>query len=305
MLACSEAGPPVAPAAAAVRTATLSAANPSTATVAAPAPTPETELRFAAVTIRRALEADLAREVGAADAGALAQVVKRVLVWWLDPRRDLRKGDRIDVVWSPVPDAEPVAHAIWLNSEKIGAKVAVHLEPDAPVGFARWVDPSRGEEVALRLRHSPVQDYEQITSLVNDGRSHRGVDFKAPEGTPILAPYGGKVLRRNWKTRANGYCLEIEYDGGKHKAYFLHLSKIEPSVRPGTRVKAGQKIAEVGNTGRSFAPHLHYQLESARGLADPFRVHPSWRAEISAEALERAKLRLHQLSQMRTSGAMQ
>lgn len=299
-----EPGPPVEPEPATTATTSTTATALAAGSAQEAAPPPGPERRFTAVTITRALEADLAREIGSADAAALAQVVKRVLVWWLDPRRDLRKGDRLDVVWTPMQDEEPVAHAVWLHSDKAGDRVAVRLRPgDGPDPFPRWVDPVAGTEVALRLEGGPIERYEQITSLVNDGRHHRGVDFKAPEGTPVLAPFSGRVTRVNWHTRANGRCVEIAFDGGRYTGLFLHLSRV--SVRRGARVRAGQPIGEVGNTGRSFAPHLHYQLESKRGVVDPFRVHDTRRARIPEAALARARAFLHELAVFRTAGSTQ
>lgn len=265
----------------------------------APTPAGGPELRFTRAVITRAIEADLAEVVGAEEAAALAQVAKRVLVWWIDPRRDLRKGDQLDLVWSPREDEEPVVWAVWFESEKLGEeRVAVlHHADGAP--FPRWVD-ADGREVPLRLRGSPVATYEQITSLVNDGRGHQGVDFKAPEGTPVVAPFAGKITRVNWSTRSNGRCIELRDPKTGRDAYFLHLSRIADGIRPGARVKRGQRLGAVGNTGHSFAPHLHYQLEKNDRVLDPFRVHDTWRADLPAEERRAARARLQQLQSLRT-----
>lgn len=258
-----------------------------------------TALRVAQVEIRRGLEADLAKSVGATTAPSLAQVAKRVLVWWVNPRRDLRPGDRLDLVWTPQKKAEPKVHAVWFESGKLRAKRSAVLYRRESSAFPRWVDPETGWEVPLRLKHSPVEEYEQITSLVNDGRGHRGVDFKAPIGTPVRAPFAGRVSKVNWYTRTNGRCVKLKDLRSGRDALFLHLSRVDRKVRPGRDIRRGQIIGWVGNTGRSFAPHLHYQLEKNGRTLDPFRVHSTWRAQLSKVDLGRAKRLFNRLSALR------
>lgn len=255
------------------------------------------EMVFSRAVITRALEADLADAVGADTAGALAQVVKRVLVWWINPRRDLRKGDRLDLVWSPRDDEEPVVWAVWFRGEKLGEERAAVLHQPEGAAFPRWVD-AQGVEVPKRLRDAPIQSYEQITSLVNDGRGHRGVDFKAPEGTPVLAPFDAEVVGVNWSTRRNGRCVKLR-DARGREAIFLHLSRVASGVRVGARIAKGERVGAVGNTGRSFAPHLHYQLEKGGRVLDPFRVHETWRARLDGEERRAAQARLLLLESLR------
>lgn len=257
------------------------------------------DFQFHSVVIQRSLAADLA--VAGPEHQALAQVVKRALVWWLDPRRDLRRGDRLDVMWKSRPGLEPVVEAVWLDSQKLGGERVAVLHRSRGASWSKWVDPIRGEEVGLRLVASPVESYEQITSLVNDGRGHRGVDFKAPVGTPVIAPFSGEVVRVNWGTRSNGRCVKIVDRRTNLEALFLHLSKVDPAMKVGRRVRKGDRIGNVGNTGRSFAPHLHYQLERGGRVRDPFRVQKSRRVQLSSAERRRAKARLRQLDALRTS----
>ncbi|MEO1335157.1 MAG: M23 family metallopeptidase, partial [Myxococcota bacterium] len=158
-----------------------------------------------------------------------------------------------------------------------------------------------GYEIEKRLRRSPVRDYEQITSLLGDGRRHKGVDFKAPIGTPIYAPFSGVVRRRNWSTRRNGRCLELLDPRTGRRARFLHLNYIYRRIRPGVRVKAGQKIATLGNTGRSYAPHLHYELQRANGrILNPLRVHRTYRKRLKPGQAKDMRQILARFAQMRT-----
>lgn len=234
-------------------------------------------------TVRHSLEATLVDALGPYHGPALAQVAKRLVVWFMDPRRDLRAGDALRVVYSmsPEPD-EPIVHALSLQSQKYERSFAVLRYQTEGAPWPRYYD-AEGRELERRLVDSPIESYEQVTSLLGDGRRHKGVDFKAPVGTPIKAPFAGKVTRRNWSTRSNGQCVELIAKDSGMKAFFLHLSRID--VRPGQVVEKGELLGRSGNTGHSTAPHLHYQLHRRDGrVVDPFRVHETRRLSLPARA---------------------
>jgi hypothetical protein len=91
------------------------------------------------------------------------------------------------------------------------------------------------------------------------GRVHQGQDIAAPEGTPIVAPRNGSVTWRRYQAAGAGYYLVIQGDDGR--AYvFMHLRANSMTVGEGQRVAAGQRIAEVGNTGSSSGAHLHFEI---------------------------------------------
>src|SRR5262249_42563811 len=152
---------------------------------------------------------------------------------------------------------EPVVHALRFQSGKLNRTFRAFRYQPAGSRFARLYQ-ADGAEVEARLVDAPLDDYEQITSLLRDGRGHKGVDFKTPAGTPVKAPFDGVVTRRNWNVRLNGNSIEVAEAGGARIAMFLHLSEIPTEIHLGERVKRGQVIALSGNTGHSFAPHLHY-----------------------------------------------
>ncbi len=255
--------------------------------------------QYIQVPIVSSLEVSLNKVVGPEISPALAQVVKRVLIWWVDIRRDLRRGDSLELIYQTIEGQEPVVNALWFTSEKLKqTRSAVYFKrPNSR--FNHWYHQD-GREVELRLTHSPVKDYEQITSLLGDGRRHKGVDFKAPVGEPVLAPFDGQITRRNWSTRRNGYCLELKRKDGL-RAMFLHLSEIEDYARPGAYIQRGKPIAKVGNTGRSFAPHLHYQLEKGGRVVDPFDVQKTWRARIPEQQVSLVKAELSKYAKMRSN----
>lgn len=95
---------------------------------------------------------------------------------------------------------------------------------------------------------------------------HEGVDIAAPEGTPIKAAAGGRVERVG-PLGTYGTIVEIDHGRGFTTLY-AHCSRV--MVRPGDRVRAGQKVAEVGSTGLSTGPHLHFEVAVDGRPCDPF-----------------------------------
>ncbi|XXF81153.1 M23 family metallopeptidase [Myxococcaceae bacterium GXIMD 01537] len=256
---------------------------PAAAPAAAPAdPLVAAGMARASVKIEGPLETALTQAAGAEVGPALAQVVTRTLVWWVDVPQGLLRGDALDVLYTVRPNEEPLVHAVRFVSAKTGqTHQAYRYQPQADA-TARYYMAS-GDELELRLEHSPLDDYEQVTSLLRDGRRHKGVDFRTPVGTPVKAPFSGVIKRKNWGWRANGNCLELEESGGKRRrALFLHLAELPKSIQPGDRVAVGQVIADSGNTGRSFAPHLHYQLMTQDDrVLDPFEQHRTVRRAVT------------------------
>jgi murein DD-endopeptidase len=240
--------------------------------------------RHLSVRIDGPLETALVVGAGADTGPALAQVVKRVLVWWVNVPGDLRKGDMLDVVFEPRPGEEPMVQAVRLQSGKFGRTFEAYRFKASSSQFARFFS-ADGEDLERRLDPSPLDAWEQITSLLKDGRRHKGVDFKTPVGTPVKATFDGTVTRKNWSFRGNGNSLEVTEAGVPHRrAIFLHLSELPRTFMVGTHVKRGEVIAHSGNSGHSFAPHLHYQLMSPSDrVLDPFDVQPTHKVTLAAE----------------------
>jgi murein DD-endopeptidase len=284
----------------------------SAATAQAPgAPAPPvvpaaTSARRTVVTLSGALEDSIAKALGTEDraiAEQLSAVVNRLLVWDLRVSRDARKGDRLEIVWTAaeaaapgVPIAsEPVVEALRYASSKLGTVISAYRYQANGDRWPRYYR-ADGTEVESRLVGGPIGDYEQVTSLLWDGRRHKGVDFKAPVGSPVLAPFDGVIERRNWNFAVNGNCLDVRDPATGRRAIFLHLDVLPKEMAVGRRVTKGQVIASSGNSGRSYAPHLHYQLENASGkVLDPFEVHRTERRALPAgerPAFEAARARL-------------
>jgi peptidase M23-like protein len=113
------------------------------------------------------------------------------------------------------------------------------------------------------------------------GHSHQGHDLAAPEGTPVVAPRGGLVEAVQYQAEGAGHYVVIDGDDEDYDYVFMHLRTGSIRVEEGGRVRTGQRIAEVGNTGRSSGPHLHFEIwvggwYSGGEPIDPLPLLQSW-----------------------------
>ena len=94
--------------------------------------------------------------------------------------------------------------------------------------------------------------------ILGFNRMHRGTDFAAPEGTPIMASGNGTVVAAKW-CGGGGNCVKIKHNS-TYSTVYAHMSKFAKGIKPGRKVKQGQIIGYVGSTGMSTGPHLHYEV---------------------------------------------
>jgi murein DD-endopeptidase MepM/ murein hydrolase activator NlpD len=230
-------------------------------------------------------------------ADALSAVYARLFMWDIDLRRDLQKGDKVRVLWRLDDAGNVEISAAKLRSRKFGKTfTAYRWQAPGDEYISYWR--SDGVEASLRLKNSPLASYEQITSLLKDRPTHRGMDFKTPVGTAVVTPKSGNVTRVNWNWAANGNCVEVQFDDGT-LAKFLHLEELKATA--GARVQPGQVIALTGNTGRSTAPHLHYQLDQGKKNLDPIDYHGTERRRLTDEVTATFKAEVERLNALMKS----
>jgi murein DD-endopeptidase MepM/ murein hydrolase activator NlpD len=92
------------------------------------------------------------------------------------------------------------------------------------------------------------------------GHTHRGQDMAAVEGIPVLAPRGGVVEAVQYQATGAGHYVVLDGSGEDRDYVFMHLRSGSIPVREGQTVRTGQRIGEVGSTGRSSGPHLHFEV---------------------------------------------
>jgi murein DD-endopeptidase MepM/ murein hydrolase activator NlpD len=125
------------------------------------------------------------------------------------------------------------------------------------------------------MRRHPILGYS---------RMHRGTDFAAPTGTPILAAGDGTVVRAG-PYGAFGNYIRIRHANGYETAY-AHMSRFGRGMRAGARVNQGQVIGYVGTTGRSTGPHLHYEVMLRGRQMNPMTLQVATGRNLEGRALE-------------------
>ena len=111
-----------------------------------------------------------------------------------------------------------------------------------PINGARLSSP-------FGMRKHPIDGFNKM---------HRGTDFAAPMGTPIMASGDGVIKKAGW-CGGGGNCVVIKHNS-TYQTVYAHMSKFARNIRTGIRVKQGQTIGYVGSTGKSTGPHLHYEV---------------------------------------------
>lgn len=115
-----------------------------------------------------------------------------------------------------------------------------------------------------------------------DGHTHQGQDLSAAEGTPVLAPRGGLVKAVQYQASGAGHYVVLDGAGEQRDYVFMHLRTGSIPVREGQTVRTGQLIGAVGNTGRSFGAHLHFEIWDGGGwysggkAVDPLPLLREW-----------------------------
>lgn len=256
--------------------------------------------------INRPLHRELVRAEGeindtlflaTARAGVPLQIVMdaiRIFSWEIDFQRDIQTGDRFQFLFErffsesgeAVKDGNVVFASLILSGKELS--LYRHTLED---GSVEYFDPS-GQGARRTLLRTPV-DGARLSSgfgrrkhpILGYTRIHRGIDFAAPRGTPIVAA-GDGVVEYAGRNGAYGRYIRIRHNG-TYKTAYGHMHRIAKGVRPGVRVKQGQVIGYVGSTGRSTGPHLHYEVMTGGKQINPMKLRLPTGEVLAGHALDR------------------
>lgn len=245
--------------------------------------------------VKNSLSFSVCRAVAPPDCARLTAHIARLLAWFMDIHREMRPGDALSVIYKKIEDPEHfrILKMVY-ESGYLKKNFEINFFKATASASGSYFETS-GWEAFPRLKKdsAPIHDYSEITSLPGDFRKgkvqgHRGTDFKAPVGTPLFASFDARVIRVNWNREKNGYCIELDHPAQGVKTLYLHLDKVH--VRRGQYVKQGDHIGDSGNTGRSFAPHLHYEVKSrgpGKTVYNPFtfKYHKKYRRRIPDQSM--------------------
>jgi len=196
----------------------------------------------------------------------LAWALADVYEYRVDMSRDLQVGDEFKVVAerSVAPTGAMRIGKVIAATFKLSGNMidAVHFNSDGATG--EYFDQA-GKSMRAAFLHAPLE-FRRISSvfggrehpILGGWRMHKGLDYAANYGTPVRAIGDGVVIRAGW---SNGYgnVLEIRHRNGFVTRYG-HLSRYAAGIRVGTHVAMGQYVANVGSTGLSTGPHLHFEV---------------------------------------------
>jgi murein DD-endopeptidase MepM/ murein hydrolase activator NlpD len=209
---------------------------------------------------------------------AVAAQLTRIFATDIDFHSDLRKGDRVSVVYEMIYESgEPVAPGRILAAEFVnGGQVYEAILFKDENGEEAYYSPD-GTNRAKSFMRSPLE-FSRISSgfgsrlhpIFKNWRAHTGVDLAAPQGTRVLAPAEGQVTFAG-KRGGYGNAIELRHGNGITTLYG-HLSAFASGLRMGAHVRQGDVIGFVGMTGWATGPHLHYEFRIGGVYQDPMRV---------------------------------
>ena len=197
----------------------------------------------------------------------------RVYGFQIDFQRDIWKNDSFQLLYeSFVDDKEKVVE----TGNIIFAKLNLQGKDFPLYGFKTkegydYFD-NFGKSVKKSLMKTPINGARLSSKfglrkhpILGFNKMHRGTDFAAPKGTPVMASGDGKIIRARW-CGGGGNCIKIKHNS-TYSTVYAHLSKFARITKEGARVRQGQIIGYVGSTGMSTGPHLHYEvIENGRKI---------------------------------------
>ncbi len=204
----------------------------------------------------------------------------QVLSFSVDFQREVKKGDKFEALFEVKKD--PISGktisgtdlyylSMTLSDDRI--EYFRHEHADGTIG---WYDEA-GNSASRTLMRTPVNGarlssgYGKRTHpVLGYSKMHRGLDFAAATGTPIMAAGSGMVEYSGWNGSYGKY-IRIRHNS-TYKTAYAHMSRIQRGVTSGARVKQGQIIGYIGSTGRSTGPHLHYEILVNNRKTNPMTV---------------------------------
>ena len=190
----------------------------------------------------------------------------RIYGFQVDFQRDIRKKDSFQILYEVYVDDNGKmienGNIIFANLKLTGQNNELYFfdKKDSEGHYDK-----NGKSIKKALMKTPING-ARLSSPFGmrkhpiDGfnKMHRGTDFAAPMGTPLMASGDGVVKKAGW-CGGGGNCVVIKHNS-TYQTVYAHMSKFASGIRSGVRVKQGQTIGYVGSTGKSTGPHLHYEV---------------------------------------------
>ena len=218
----------------------------------------------------------------AADQGVPQDVMSamvKLFSYDVDFQRDIQKGDTFSVLYERTftENGRTVNNLdVAYAAMNVGGQLLKFYAFEHPDGGVEYYD-EKGEGIRKALMRTPINGAKLTSSfgkrrhpILGYSLMHRGSDFGAPTGTPIMAA-GDGVIEKAGPNGAYGNYVRLRHSGDFATAY-AHLSRFGSGLSVGKRVRQGQIIGYVGTTGRSTGPHLHFEILRKGGQVNPATV---------------------------------
>ncbi len=190
----------------------------------------------------------------------------RIYGFQIDFQRDIWKNDSFQIMYETFLDSNnkilDTGKILYANLILQGKENDLYIFKTKD-GYEHF--DQAGKSIKKSLMKTPINGARLSSSfgmrkhpILGYNKMHRGTDFAAPEGTPIMASGDGKIVRARW-CGGGGNCIKIRHNS-TYSTVYAHLKNFARGIREGVRVKQGQTIGYVGSTGMSTGPHLHYEV---------------------------------------------
>tara|TARA_Y100001935_G_scaffold111944_1_gene92814 strand:+ start:257 stop:1579 length:1323 start_codon:yes stop_codon:yes gene_type:complete len=190
----------------------------------------------------------------------------RIYGFQVDFQRDIRKKDSFQIMYEVFKDDNgrtiETGEILFANLKLSGMDNSLYFfnkegseghydKNGKSIKKALMKTPINGARLSspFGMRKHPIDGFNKM---------HRGTDFAAPMGTPIMASGDGVIKKAGW-CGGGGNCVVIKHNS-TYQTVYAHMSKFAKGIRSGVRVKQAQIIGYVGSTGKSTGPHLHYEV---------------------------------------------
>ena len=200
------------------------------------------------------------------EANPISEDVRKAGFGGVNRYSDLEGFENSELVISTTKRMEILSKQVVVQSKSLDEIQRMALDKEVLLSAIPSIQPINNED----LRRMASGYGWRTDPFTKTRRKHKGMDFSAPTGTPIYSTSDGKVIRADG--RAPGYGKHIRIDHGfGYVTLYAHLSKY--NVHRGQEVKRGDVIGFVGNTGRSVAPHLHYEIRKDGVAVNPINFY--------------------------------
>lgn len=226
-----------------------------------------------------------------------------LMSYYVDFQRDIKPGDTYSLVYTTesLRDNSAVTKTgVVFYAELKLKNRTVRLYRYEVNGEENYYD-EFGNQVGSFLIKTPVKSgvlsshYGQRKHpILNYTRMHKGIDFSAPVGTPIIAAGKGKVIRAGW-SNSFGNLVKIQHSND-YQTLYAHLQKISPKIKYGKQVKQGEIIGYLGSTGLTAGRHLHYEIHKGGRAINPTLVKESYRVALNKQQLRKFKTHIESLN---------